>query len=242
MEKIKFGSLWVGGPLTKIQEISLASFVYYNHDITLYVYDSELKVPSGVKKADAREILPEDRIFKVENTYASFSDVFRYNMIQKTGLAWVDADTICLSSDWNFKDNIFASYEVGAEPCIVGGVLSLPKDSDIVKYLVDHVEKIDKETAGWGSMGPQLVNKAFNEYNYLEYVYDYKVFLGIHLNEWPLLWDPKGLEFILGLYSTTKSISAYNQMSTRAGIDKNNLPKGSAMEFFYNRFVLNSGH
>lgn len=163
-------------------------------------------------------------------------------MIQKTGLAWVDADTICLSSDWNFKDNIFASFEEGFHPIIVGGVLSLPKDSEIVKYLVDNVEKINKKTAAWGSMGPHLVNKAFNEYNYLEYVYNYKVFLGIHIHEWNLLWEPAGLDFILGLYSTTKSISAYNQMVTRAKIDKNNLPKGSAMEFFYNRFVLSSGH
>ena len=91
-------------------------------------------------------------------------------------------------------------------------------------------------------MGPHLVNKAFNEYNYLEYVYNYKVFLGIYIHEWNLLWEPAGLDFILGLYSTTKSISVYNQMVTRAKIDKNNLPKGSAMEFFYNRFVLSSGH
>ena len=242
MEKIRFGSLWVGGPLTKVQEVSLASFVYYGHDITLYVYDADLKVPAGVKKADAREILAEDRLFKVKDSYASFSDMFRYNMIQKTGLAWVDADTICLSPNWNFEDNIFASWEIGMDPCVVGGVLSLPKDSEIVKYLVSSVDSIDITTAGWATMGPHLLHTAFKKYDYMKYAYHYKVFLGIQIHEWITLWTPQGFDFVMGLYDTTKCISLYNAMATAAGIDKNSLPSGSAMEFFYNRFVVHNEH
>ena len=145
-----FASLWVGGTLTKIQEISLSSFVFYGHDITLYVYDQSIIVPEGVKKADAKDILSEESLFKVENSYAAFSDVFRYNMIKKTGKIWVDADTICLSDNWEFKDNIFASIELGYNDfCVVGGVLSLNKDSEIINYLIYEVNKIDKEHMSW---------------------------------------------------------------------------------------------
>jgi hypothetical protein len=238
MNDIKFGSLWVGGPLTKIQEISLSSFVFYGHDITLYVYDLSMKVPFGVKVTDARNILPEEDLFLVENSYAGFSDVFRYHMIKKTGLAWVDADTICLSSDWNFKDNIFASLEIGDKPSVVGGVLSLKQDSEIVDYLIESVNSVDKESMLWSELGPDLLDKAFKKFNYMEYAYDWPLLLAIRIHEWEILWDPKMLYKVLNLGNTSKSISVYNQMCTRAGIDKNVLPKGSAMDYFYNKFVI----
>ena len=232
-----FGSLWVGGPLTKIQEISLASFVFYGHDITLYVYDDSIVVPKGVKKANARDILPEDMLFKVEDSYAAFSDIFRYNMIKKTGIAWVDADTICLSDDWSFKDDIFASLElVGNGHCVVGGVLSLDKDSEIINYLIDEVNTIDKSTMEWSEMGPLLLDKAFRKFNYMDYAYNYKILLGIKVGEWNLLWDSNYLDSVLDLYNTSKAISVYNHMCTRNKVDKNNLPEGSGMQYFYNKY------
>jgi hypothetical protein len=234
-----FASLWVGGPLTKIQEISLSSFVFYGHDITLYVYDQSIIVPKGVKKADAKDILSEESLFKVENSYAAFSDVFRYSMIKKTGKIWVDADIICLSDNWEFKDNIFASLELGYNDfCVVGGVLSLNKDSEIINYLIDEVNKIDKEHMSWSDMGPNLLNQAFKKFNYMEYAYDQKIFSGINFQDWHSLWDPNSLNKILDLYNTSKSISVYNQMCTRNNIDKNNLPEGSAMQYFYKKYCI----
>jgi hypothetical protein len=238
MSDIKFGSLWVGGPLTKIQEISLSSFVFYGHDITLYVYDKDLKVPDGVKKANARDILPEDDLFLVEGSYAAFSDIFRYNMIQKTGLAWVDADSICLSDSWHFEDDIFASYEIGITPSVVGGVLSLNKDSEILKYLINEVDSVDKSSMLWTELGPQLLNKAFLKFDYMKYAYDWKILLGIQIHEWNMLWNPATFPIILSRSMNSKCISVYNQMCTRAGIDKNVLPRGSAMEYFYYKFIV----
>jgi hypothetical protein len=239
MHSLNFGSLWVGGPLTKIQEISLASFVFYGHEITLYVYDDSIQVPLGVNKADAREVLPEDDLFLVENSYAGFSDVFRYNMINKTGLVWVDADTICLSNDWSFKDNIFASIELdGPHQSVVGGVLSLKQNSEILKYLIESVNHVDKEKMVWAELGPKLLDKAFKHFEYMNYAYDWQVFLGIKFEDWNVLWDPESLNEVLNLYSTSKCISVYNQMCTRAGINKNVLPEGSAMDYFYNKFVI----
>jgi hypothetical protein len=240
---MNFGSLWVGGPLTKIQELSLASFVFYRHEIILYVYDKDLNVPNGVKKADARDILPENDLFLVEGSYAAFSDIFRYNMINKTGLVWVDADTICLSDNWDFKDNIFASLELGSEPSVVGGVLSLKQNSEILNYLIDEVNYVDKRSMSWSELGPHLLDKAFKKFDYMEYAYDWTVFLGIRIDEWKMLWDPSSVSLnrILNLYNTSKAISIYNHMCTREGINKINknvLPKGSAMEYFYDKFVI----
>lgn len=239
MHSLNFGSLWVGGPLTKIQELSLSSFIFHGHNITLYVYDKDIKVPNGVKKADARDIVEEKEIFLVENSYAAFSDVFRYKMIKKTGLAWVDADTICLSDDWNFKDNIYASEEIhGGGRMVVGGVLSLPQNSEIVNYLILESQNFDKSKIKWSEIGPLLVNKAFHNFGYMDYVYPQKVFCGINFKNWNILWEPSKLDYVLKITKESKSISVYNQQCTRFKIDKNNFPPGSAMDYFYNKFNL----
>lgn len=234
----KFGSLWVGGPLTKIQEISLSSFIYHGHELTLFVYDKDLVVPHGVIKADAEKIMKEDDIFLVQGTYAAFSDLFRYQMIDKTGLAWVDADTVCLSPDWNFKDNIYAGLE---KDKVTGGVLSLPQESGAIKYLIKKSTSQDKSKIKWTEVGPALVNSTFQKYNLMEYAYSQETFCGIHWSEWEKLWDPKYLREIKKLEKTSKSISVYHSMTTRGGIDKNTMPPGSAMEYFYNKFVLKTG-
>lgn len=230
----KFGSLWVGDPLTKLQMTALASFVYHKHDITLFVYDPNLEVPAGVIKQDARLIMPEESIFQVKNQFAAFSDLFRYQMIYKTGLSWVDADTICLTSDWDMKDNTYAGFE---RDMVVGGVLSLPQDSLALRYLIKASTKFDKTKINWIDVGPALVDKVFRKYSLMDYVYSEKTFCGIHWSEWEKLWSPKHIKEIKKLEQTGKSISIYNSMVTISGRDKNDFPKGSAMEYFYDKFI-----
>ena len=70
-------SFWVGDPLTKIEQTCLSSFIANGHNMVLFVYDMDLKVPDGIIKRDASEILPESRIFKVDNSYGPFADMFR---------------------------------------------------------------------------------------------------------------------------------------------------------------------
>ena len=235
-DKIKFGSLWVGNPMSMIQKISLASFVYHKHDIVLYVYDMNMSVPIGIKKADANEIIPESEIFLDNGSYAAFSDVFRYRMIKKTGLAWVDADTTCLSPDWDSLGDTYACLENNT---VVGGVLSLPQESPALNYLIKKSTQFDKTKIKWTDVGPELVDKTFRSYDLMQYVHPMEVFCGIHWSQWEKLWDPKYTKEIKLLEKTSKSISVYHSMTTRGGIDKNYIPSKSAMEYFYNKFVTN---
>lgn len=226
--------MWFGDSLTKIQEISLSSFIYHGHEVSIFVYNKKLVVPKGVIKLDANEIILESDVFTVKDTYAAFSDVFRYQMINKTGLPWADADTICVSDEWNFKDSIYAGYE-GRN--VVGGVLSLPQDHPALKYMIKRSSNFDKEKINWSEIGPTLVNESFKKFRLMKYVYSEETFCGIHYSEWNKLWEPEHLQEIKELEKKSHSISAYNSMATFSGIDKNNLPKGSAMEYFYRKFV-----
>jgi hypothetical protein len=237
---MKFGALWVGSPLPKLQQTCLASFIYYGHDLVLYVYDQSIGVPKGIIKKDANEIMPESDIFLIENTYASFSDLFRYRMIKQTGMTWVDADVLCMSADWKFKDNIFASLEkTSIGDFVTGAVLGLPKDSEIIEWLVHESTNYDKNKIFWSEVGPSMVTNGFKKFNYMEYVYPQEIFCGISIYDFEDLWNPDKLQDILSLEGISKSISAYNQMTTRAKKDKNNFPIGSALDYFYNKFIVN---
>lgn len=241
----KFGSLWVGGPLKKLQEVCLSSFVYYGHDITLWVYDMKMKVPDGVKKRDAREIIPETNIFLVKNTYAAFSDVFRYNMVDKFDMIWVDADTLCCSDNWNFfKDDLLFSKEYGgAKDYFVGGVLSLPTDSLISNYLVRKSSKFDLNSIKWAEIGPILLSNAIKSFDYESYAQDPQVLCMIEMKEAFKFWSRRhAREIILRTREPeTKSASLYNGMLTifgRQNINTDNIPRGSAMDYFYNKYFL----
>ena len=122
-----FGSLWVGRPLSKIEQTCLASFIYHGHTVRLFVYDKDLKVPDGVVKQNANDIIPESMLFKVDNSYGPFADMFRYTMISKTDLTWTDTDNICLKSDWNFPEYLFG-MQGGPHKIVANGLLRAPKD------------------------------------------------------------------------------------------------------------------
>jgi hypothetical protein len=237
----EFGSLWVGGPLKKLQQTCLASFVYFGHNINLFVYDMDMEVPNGIIKRDAREVLPEENIFLVKNTYAAFSDAFRYNMLDKFDLIWVDADTLCLTDDWSFfKDDILFCSEY--DNYYVGGVLKLPRNSEITKYLVKQVKLIDADSMFWAEMGPTLLTKAIKKYGYESYCQDMKTLCMITPNEAKKFWQRTGSLEIMNMINSgnSKCASLYNGMLTVFdSVNTNSLPRSSAIEYFYNKYVLN---
>ena len=232
----EFGSLWVGRPLSKIEITCLASFVYHGHSMTLYVYDKDLKVPNGVVKKDANEIIPEDKLFKVDNSYGPFADMFRYTMIQKTGLTWTDTDNICLKSNWKFPEYLFG-MQGGPHKIVANGLLRAPKDSQIIADLVEYANGFNKKKIKWGEIGPQLLTEKIHHYNLSKYIQEPKVFYPVNYWEWKDIFDPEKKTEVIRKAKQSKTLQIWNQMLNREGIDNNNLPKGSAMEYYYNLYV-----
>jgi hypothetical protein len=229
-----FGSLWIGNPLSKVEQTALASFIYYGHSFTLFVYDMDMKVPKGVVKEDANKIIPESEIFKVQNSYGPFADMFRYTMIQKTGLTWTDTDSICLRHRWDFGDYLFGYEEEGR---LANGILRMPQDSDLVNMLIDNSVNYDKTKIVWSEIGPLLVTKCAKKLGLLRYAQQPKVFYPIHFWQWKKIWMSEHLEEVLEKCKYSHTLQIWNQFLNREGIDKNDLPKGSAIEYFYNKFI-----
>lgn len=231
-----FGSLWIGKPLSKVEQTALSSIIYYGHSLTLFVYDMNLDVPKGVIKKDANEIVPESEIFKIQNSYGPFADIFRYKMIKKYGLIWTDTDSICLKYDWNFKDYIFGFEEEGK---LSNSILSMPQDSQLIDFLIKNSTKYNKDKIVWAEIGPVLLTKGVNRFNLFRYVNPPEVFYPIHFWQWKKIWSKDHREEVLEKSKNSYTIQIWNQFLNREGIDKNNLPRGSAIEYFYNKFVKN---
>jgi hypothetical protein len=229
-----FGSLWIGNPLSKVEQTALASFIYYGHSFTLFVYDMGMAVPKGVIKKDANAIIDESEIFKVQDSYGPFADMFRYTMIKKTGLIWTDTDSICLKASWNFGDYIFGFEE---DQRLANGILKMPQESELIDFLIKNSVKFDKSKIVWSEIGPLLVTKGAKRFNVLGYAQQPEVFYPVHFWQWKKIWLKDYKQEVLDKCKGAHTLQIWNQFLNREGIDKNNLPEGSAIQHFYNKFI-----
>src|SRR3990172_3435566 len=94
--------LWIGGRLSVMERLSIASFLKNGHAYHLYTYDDVDNVPDGVIWKNGDEIVPRTEVFADQDqelnfSYANFSDVFRYHLLLEKGGYWADLDIVCLS-------------------------------------------------------------------------------------------------------------------------------------------------
>lgn len=193
----------------------------------------QLKVPKGIIKENANKIIPESEIFKVQNSYGPFADMFRYKMIKETGLTWTDTDSICLRSDWNFGDYLFGFEEEGR---LANGILRMPKESELINFLINRSIEYDKNKIVWSEIGPLLVTKGAKKFNVLKYAQPPEVFYPIHFWQWKKIWSKEFKQEVLDKSKDSYTLQIWNQFLNREGIDKNNLPKGSAIHYLYKKY------
>lgn len=238
----KVASLWVGGPLNKIQEVCLASFVYYNHETYLYVYDLDMNVPDGVVKLDANTIIPESQIFYYHGQLAAFSDLFRYRMIMDTGMMWVDADVICLTKDF-FNEYPFVFIQE-SETLIAGGILKMPQDHNLTRVINKHTEdllpqiKQAAEKGEWAVIGPLLLTKLVKKLGLEVYAQPAsKVNLLDHWSKGIDFWNPDKTEELLEACEGAFCATAFTGNLRMQGFDVNKkAPEGSAIAILAERF------
>ena len=232
------GMMWIGNPLTKIELLSINSFLYYGHDVTVYLYDQSIELPDGVKKEDANNIVHESKIFKLHGTVSTFSDYFRYKMIKQTGKVWADMDTICLSADWNFGSKTYASAT--GDGLVQSSPLSIDQNSNMINFLIEKSEdfynRLHEENLNYRQIGSILLTEAFLMFGYSNNIMPLNVLVALAYGDAYKLWNPSYLNEILNLNS--KAISIYNSDFRFKQENKNLLPDGSALDYFYKKFVL----
>ena len=249
----KVSSLWIGSQLSLAHKIAISSFIYHGHNVKIYVYDKSIEVPNGVEKADANAIIKESLVFKHYDSYAAFSDLFRYALIAKTGETWIDTDT------FSFSDSFFDDQEyvfIKESDNIYGnGILKAPRDSDFIKRLYSYSKKISNTENSrnevsinnenfWGSwthLGPSLLTKVVKELSLDNFSIEKNIInlIDIH-KESPIdfYWSPTPSEENIKRIGSAIAGTFFNSWLDQRGFDKNLLPEGSIMELFYKKFIV----
>lgn len=165
--------LWVEGPLSTLERLCLVSFLHHGYTVHLYTYGEVTGVPEGVIQISGEEILPRERVFTAPGvqaqSFAAFSDLFRYELLVQRGGWWFDMDFVCLRHDPPPKRLRFAStWEGEYGECANGCAMwCLPNDSHMIALRDRCEERLNAGETSFGSVGPFLI-QAYVKANGLE--------------------------------------------------------------------------
>lgn len=184
-----FQSLWVGPGLSPLEHLCIKSFLAHDHKFVLYAYEEVDNVPAGCVVEDASAILPKESVFLLKSglhvgSASTFSDRFRYQLLQTRGGWWVDTDTLCLTRE--IPDTPYVFTSLPPEGLYTGGILKAPPDSALLTQALARSAQVDGDFAHL-AIGPRLVDTLVRE-------------LGLEHLAWkpedlyPLGWD-RALEF-----------------------------------------------
>lgn len=194
--KVVIQGLWVGDRLPTMQQVSVASFIANGHDFHLYTYAPLAGVPAGTVIKDANEIIPESKVFlnAKHNTYAAFSDFFRYKLLLDKGGWWTDVDMICLRPFDFAEPYVFSSEHDLAHEQTNTGVIKAPRGAALLQHVWDVCESKNKQTLGWAEVGPELLAAAVERFSLSQYVRRAATFCCLPMDSWKAVFEP-GVQF-----------------------------------------------
>lgn len=147
-------AMWVGAHLSRLELLTLHSFLRHGHDVHLWTYDdlSKAPLPPGVRLRDAAQVIARRDVFTKagrdretgvgNNSFgAPFSDLFRFKLLLEHGGIWVDMDVTCLRPFDFPGDYAFRPHRLG----VVGSVLKCPKGSTMMRRVYEEtVRTVDR--------------------------------------------------------------------------------------------------
>ena len=170
-KSIQVHMFWAYGDLTNLEKLAVISFAENNFDLNLWTYGSIKNLPQGVLVRDAREIIPESRVFKYKNgSYAGFADLFRYAVLRERGGLWADTDVICLCSANDFKilgsEGFLVTERTGRSVQVNNNLIYHPNPTsgDIIDLAFNVSDKYQIDKLEWGDCGPVLLNTLVSNY------------------------------------------------------------------------------
>lgn len=239
------------GELTKLEIACVKSFVKHGFHVKLWSYNN-LQV-EGAESCDANLVVPEDKMFDVTLYHidgkmlnkaraTSFSDLFRYYLINKYGGWWFDADTICLKDVSEFKKlrqqrQIVIGYLEKGLPAVNNAVMHL--STELSNELVQHFESFmsteTKETKVWGLYGPNYVTNFVTQKGLITNILSHTAFYAIRWDEFDLFTDPNKFKHGRDRIKNSYIAHVWNTEFELRGLDKNNPRAGSLLHLLINK-------
>jgi len=223
------GLFWAGDPPGPYEQLSLSSFVRMGHEVVLYTYAEYSALPADIQRRDAREILPEEALFRNtrhSQSFAMFSDMFRYRMIQSTGLVWADTDMVALSALPN-RDPLFAW---NGPDRLNNALLYASPSSPLIAELVGRTAVLADPAARdvpWASYGPDLLTDLVLELQLQNLALATESIHPISARELWRMFDPSANEWCREQTDEAMMLHLWNSKLQRAGVKDLAPPRGS---------------
>jgi alpha 1,4-glycosyltransferase/glycosyl transferase-like sugar-binding protein len=234
---------WHGAPLSRVEQLSLASFVHHGHPVHLYSYEPIEGVPMGVTLRDAREILAQDLLFRHRRTQslAPFADWFRYRLLYERGGIWADADVVCLNPFDYAQPRVFGWQD---EELINNAVIGLPAGDPLAKWMADSCEHPNRwlpyddfavrlrklrrlvlrgNRRGhirWGENGPIGLTTAIRHFGYLDQALPVTDFYPVPHERFRVLFESPGTSGGVQLEGS-RAVHLWNNMLEHGAMRKN---------------------
>jgi len=254
-------TLWIGTELSSIEQLSIKSFLAWNHQVELFVYSDVKHIPPGAILRNANEILPESLIFRYKHnkSLAAFANWFRYKLLHEEGGIWVDLDVVCLKPFQFDRELIFGKEEYGKfNNAVLGGQPGHP----LFKFMMDqaaspnsflpfdtfnekrrklnrkYLQGNNRGNLKWGETGPVGLSKAIYYLGLEDYALPYTAFYPIHPKCWDSIFDSTYPDPDK-TFPNSFAIHLWNEMvksNSLYGKDKQ-YPKDSLIEALKKRFL-----
>ncbi len=224
--------LWVEGPLSPMEELSIRSFLAHGHEYHLYGYGEIPNVPAGARLLPAEGVLPPEEVFRLRvgtRSYSPFSNVFRYKLLADRGGWWADLDMVCLRP-LDFDDEwVFASERLPEGGSLgTTGILKAPPGSLLLAECFERARRQDGRDLEWGVIGPRFLDEAIRRHGMTRYVRSPGVFCPI---DW---WRAGELRQAMALPEAAFTVHLWNEIWRANGWPKEpGDPPASLYDFFH---------
>jgi hypothetical protein len=224
-----FNTFWSGGELPPLQWACMDSFQKKGHDLRLFSFEN-IRVPEGVNLEDASEISAKEDLFLFEGSPSAFSDLFRYELILRTGEWWVDTDVYCLSND--IPDCQYAwAYEDDRN--INGAILKFPARDQLLQSVQREALRTNSGISYWCELGPELLSKYLRAMTPPNHFGTRQSFYPVHWLAAFLFWLPSATELIHKAIERSCFLHFWASMFPRFEIDVRTPPYGSFLHEIY---------
>lgn len=215
---------WAYGGFSKMEMICANSFIANSYDLHIWTYGDSTSFPYKAKIMNARDILPESKIFLNRmGSYAGFSDLFRYSVLNKIGGLYADTDVVALKHASLLPTDKFLVTESTQKNSlqINGNVIHNPHpcSGNIIDLAEVFADRFNKNDITWSEIGPALLTAIVKIYP----KHGFNIFppeFANPINYWNCpehLISPMNFS----IKENTFFVHMYNEMWRRANVDKN---------------------
>jgi len=239
-------SLWIGRPLSLLEQLSITSFLQNGYEYHLYCYDEVANVPRGTVLCDAAEILPASEIFYYrrgpgKGSVAVFTDLFRLKILFEKGGWWVDTDVVCLRRFDFAEPIVFASERTQTGTQVANAVLKFPQGHAVASLCYEAASRENGADLTWGKIGPSLIDRIVRENGLQQFVKLPEVFCPIDWWDWERLLTKNANPPRQLFTNESYAIHLWHEMWRRRGIkldSKTGEPRPDFLDALWQRLGL----